>query len=157
MDAAHKGIEDLSVTAKDLNGKVGVVTDATNKITDTTATYRDTVLNSQGLAHRNGTDPKVLGDLECKAKQILIEVYNKEGKNTLAKSLTKLKDKANNIINDMSDSKKPPVIRVEVILKTRTRALILMLNSKEAVAWLKDPANEVVFTEGFLTGSHIKE
>jgi len=54
----------------------------------------------------------------------------------------------------MVDREKLVGISVESVLKTRTRALILTLNSKEAVVWLKDPCNEVTFSESFAAGSH---
>jgi len=102
-------------------------------------------------------DPKVLGDMDRKAKQILLNIYNTEGNNTLAKSLSELKDKANEMLKAMEDNKKPNIVKVEVVMKTRTKALLLTFNSKEVVIWVKDPINKHVFTKGFLKGAHIRE
>jgi len=53
----------------------------------------------------NNVNPTVLNDLERKAKQILLEFSSTEANDVLAKSLAELKDKANNIIGAMEDSK----------------------------------------------------
>ena len=52
---------------------------------------------------------------------------------------------------------KPKDARVDTVLKTRTRAVVLTFNCKEIVTWLKEPKNQHVFTKGFSGGSHIKE
>jgi len=51
-------------------------------------------------------------------KQILVDLYDKEGNNTLDKSLTKLVNKANQVIAAINDCDKPKNAKVEVAYKT---------------------------------------
>jgi len=75
----------------------------------------------------------------------------------LAKSLTELVSKANKVIASIEDTAKPKDIKVLAVLKMRKQTLLLTLNSKEAVAWFRDPSVEITFTGTFLEGSHIEE
>ena len=65
------------------------------------------------------TDPKVLGDLERKSRQILVEHLDTEGSNLLGKSLMELTAKANKAISTIEDTKKPKDIKVQTLFKTR--------------------------------------
>jgi hypothetical protein len=67
---------------------------------------------------RANTDPKVLGDLDCKARQILVELFGTEGDITFGKSLTELATKANEAIGEIVDTGKPKDIKVETLFKT---------------------------------------
>ena len=51
-ETVQRGVELISVSTKDLKGKVGKVSDAADKIADTTATYRDAVLKNQTQGNR---------------------------------------------------------------------------------------------------------
>src|SRR5437879_3959271 len=95
--------------------------------------------------------------MECKAKQILIDIYDEEGNNTMEKSLMELIDKANKTLDKMSDADKPEEVKVEAALKTKKNAILLTLNSKEAANWVRDPSNEVTFADTFAKGAHIWE
>ena len=156
-EKVQKEVDSINDSTKDISGKVGRVSDATNKIADSTATYRDAVLKTQAQNPRSNVDPVVLSDLDHKARQILLEFSVATDTELLDKSLSEIKDNANKIINDMVSSGKPANARIESITKTRTKALILMLNSKEATLWLKEAENEDAFTENFAAGSYIKE
>src|SRR5438270_11247751 len=100
-------------------------------------------------------NPKVLCDMECKDKQILIDIFNEEGTNTLSKSLTELLDKANKVLDSIKDRDKPEIVKVKSLHKTRENVILLMLNSKKAVNWLRKVKNEVAFINSFLKGAHI--
>ena len=149
--------ENVAAATKDLTGKVGKITDTANKIATDTSKYRDAVLTRPTQTLRASTDPKVLGDIERKGRQILVEHLDMEGTNVLGKSLTELTTKANEAISTIEDSKKPKDIKVQTLFKTRREALVLTLNSKEAVAWIKQPEIEIEFTKAFAEGSHIAE
>jgi len=95
--------------------------------------------------------------MEHRAKQILINIYDENGNNTLNKSLTKLIMKANETISKIVDVDKPDKVLVETALQTWKGGLVLTLNSKEAASWLRIPEHEIAFTEGFSKGSHIRE
>ena len=147
--------ESVAAATKDLSGKVGKITDTADKIATDTSSYRDAVLARPPQTLRANTDPKVLGDLDRKARQILVELFDTEGNNTLGKSMTELATKANEVISAIEDSGKPKGIKVETLFKTRCEALVLVLNSKEAVSWIRQPDIEIAFTEAFAEGSHI--
>jgi len=149
--------ENIAAAMKDLTGKVGKITDTAKRIATDTSKYRDAVLTRPTQTIRASTDPKVLGDLERKSRQILVEHFNTEGTNLLSKSLTELTSKANKAISAVEDSGKPKDIKVQTLFKTRQGALVLTLESKEAVAWIKQPEIEIAFTAAFAEGSHIAE
>ena len=156
-DRIQNGIESVHSMSKELDSKVAKVTGAADQLVAANTPYRDAVLSKTPQALKAHTDPKVLGDMERKAKQILVEIYDTEGNDTMAKSLTELKDRANATLAAIEERDKPKDARVDTVLKTRTRAVVLTFNCKEIITWLKEPENEHVFTKGFSEGSHIKE
>ena len=68
-----------------------------------------------------------------------------------------LKDKANEALKTTTGRDKPKDAKIETVLKTRTKAILLTFNSKEAAAWVKEPSNECFFAESFSKGSHVQE
>jgi len=90
-------------------------------------------------------------------KQILIDIYNKDADNILTKSLTVMIDKANESIVGVTDVNKPKDIKVVAALKMCRQAVLLMLNSKEAVSWIRETYNEVTFANAFSPKAHIRE
>jgi hypothetical protein len=102
-------------------------------------------------------NPKVLCDMECKDKQILIDIFNDKGTNTSSKSLTELLDKANKVLDSIKDRDKPEIVKVKSLHKTRENVILLMLNRKKAVNWLREVKNEVAFINSFLKGAHIRD
>ena len=151
-----KATEDLKGGTNDLISKVGNVTDVADKIASTTQSYRD-VLASQVPTHKNSVDPKVLGDIERRAKQIMIDLYDKDGTNTLERSLDEHVGKANEIISKMNDTEKPEKARVESANITKKGAIILTLDSKETAIWIREPINEATFANSFAKGAHIRD
>jgi len=95
--------------------------------------------------------------MDCKAKQILMDIYNKDENNILTKSLTSIIDKANKAIAIIQDDCKPKEVKVIAAFKTCGRAVLLMLNSKEAVKWLSKPFNKSEFVNEFSDEAHIRE
>jgi hypothetical protein len=51
----------------------------------------------------------------------------------MEKSLTELIAKANEVLDGMSDIDKLALVKVKAVFKTQKNAILLMLNSKEAV------------------------
>jgi hypothetical protein len=149
--------QNLKEATKEIASKVGKVNDTADKIASDTQTYRDILTQSPAVASKLALDPKVLGDIECRAWQILINIHDEDGNNTLAKSLTELIAKANETIGKIKDANKPDKVIVESMLQTQKGRLILMLNSKEAASWLRTMEHKIAFTEGFSKGLHIRE
>jgi hypothetical protein len=152
-----KTAEELKGGTNDLICKVGNVTSVADKIANATQSYRDVLVARQAPAYKASVDPKVLGDMERKAKQILMDIFDKEGANTMERSLAEHVDKANEVISKMIDSEKPVNAKVESASITRNRAILLTLDSKETVNWIREPANEMVFADAFAKGAHIRD
>ena len=72
-------------------------------------------------------DPKVLGDMDCRAKQLLVDIFGDEGNATLEKSLIEIMAKANEVLDRISDADKPEKVKVEAMLKTKKNAVLLTL------------------------------
>lgn len=137
--------------------RIGKVTSVADKIVDNTQSYCNALVARQPPMHKASINPKILRDIDQKAKQILIDVFVKEDAKTLEKSLTELITKANEVLNGMSDTDKPSVVKVEATFKTQKNTILLMLNSKEAVSWVKEVGNEETFANAFSKGVHIRE
>ena len=160
LETAEKALilsEEIKGSSNDIINKLGKVTNVADKIADTTQSYRDVLVTRQTETHKASAPPRILGDMERRAKQILIDIYDEEGSNALEKSLEELTDKANEILAKMSDADKPEVVKVEAALKTKKKAILLTLNSKEAAIWIREPGNEATFADAFSKGAHIRE
>ena len=152
-----KEVEEAKSIAKDTVDKVDKVTDTTAKFALEANSYRDAVLSKPSQTNKSKADPRVLSDMERRAKQILVDIYDNEADSILNKSLTSIVEKANEAIEAIEDADKPKDIKVLAALKARKHAILLTLNSKEAVSWLRYVTNEMAFTEKFSAESHIRE
>jgi len=152
-----KGVEETKSDTKDLACRVDKVSDATDKIALDNSSYRDVLLSKPTPTNRDNADPRILSNMDRKAKQILVDIYNKDENNILTKSLTSIIDKANKAIAIIQDDCKPKEVKVIMALKTRRRAVLLTLNSKEAVKWLSKLFNKLEFANEFSDEAHIRE
>ena len=156
-ETLSKTTDNLCTASKELKTKVLKVTDTTDKIANTAMSYRDVLLTKADSPNRASIDPKVLSDIERRSKQILIDCSMTEIRDTANTSLTELREKVNTIIKDMDDYCHLEVTAVETVTKTRDGSLLLMLNSKEAVDWLREPKNKYIFLEKFTTGAIMRD
>ena len=152
-----KTTNNLHSTAKELETKVVKVTNTTDKIANTTMSYRDALLTKTDSSNRAAVDPKVLNSIERRVKQILIKHAPMETEGAAIASLAELKDKANNIITDMDDYFCPEVTIVETATRTKDGSILLTLNSREAVEWLREPENKYSFLKMFTEGAVMKD
>ena len=107
-------------------------------------------------SNRAVADPKVLINADRRSRQILIEYDAIEENATLNISLLELKDKANRIIVEMDDPARPESVAVENVTRTRNRSLLLLVNTKEAADWLRDPNVEYKFVDKYAIGASFK-
>ena len=156
-EKALKVAEEVKGNAQDIISKLGKVTNVADKIVDTTQSYCDMLVSRQSPSHKANTDPKVLGDMDRRAKQILVDVFGDKGNATLEKSLMEIIANANRVLDGMSNADKPEKVKVEAALKTKKKSVLLMLNNKEAVNWLSKAGNEETFADTFSKGAHIRE
>ena len=154
-EKALKVAEDIKEKTSDIISNVGKVTSVTDKIADTTQSYYDVLMSKQMPANKSSVDPKVLSDIECKDRQLLIDIYDKEGSCTLDKSLMELMDTANTALDNMSDGEKPEKVKVESVHKTKRNTILLTMNSREAANWVREMGNKEMFSNAFLKGAHI--
>ena len=85
-----------------------------------------------------------------------MDIYDKDDNYILTKSLTAIIEKANEAIAGIQDASKPKNIKVIAALKTRGKAVLLTLNSKEAVNWIRESSNEIEFANAFSPEAHIR-
>jgi len=154
-------LKEAAETAKtDINeviSKVSKVTVTTDKIVSDLKTYRDALLAKPNQTNRMGVDPKILSDLERKAKQILVGVHGSDGDALLSKSLTEIIGKANDALTPIEDSAKPKEVKVVAALKTRGKTLLLTMNSRSAADWVRETDIEMKFTDAFSISSHVRQ
>jgi len=133
------------------------VTDTTDKLATNTNSYQPVLLSKPVVLNKTAANPRVLNDMDQKAKQILVDIYDKDDNNVLLKSLTYIVEKANETIAGLQYTSKPKDIKVVSALKIRGKAVLLTLNSKEVVTWIREPLNEMEFSNGFSAESQIRE
>src|SRR5712675_3174412 len=119
--------------------------------------YRDTLLAKPNQTNRMGVDPKILSDLERKAKQILVGVHGSDGDALLSKSLTEIIGKANDALTPIEDSAKPKEVKVVAALKTRGKTLLLTMNSRSTADWVREMDIEMKFTDAFSISLHVRQ
>jgi hypothetical protein len=95
--------------------------------------------------------------MDRKARQILVDIYDEDDDRVLSKSMTEVTAKANDLLDKVTGTEKLEKVKVESALWTRKGVLVLTLCSKEAANWIRQPKNEIAFTEVFSKGSHIRE
>ena len=154
-----KVAEEIKGKTSDIMSDVGKVTSVMGKIADTTQSYCDalTARHPASSSNKSSVDPKILSDMERRDRQILVDIYDEEGTSTMDKSLSELMDKANEALDKMTDASKPKNAKVVGVHKTKRNAILLTLNSKEAVTWVREVGNEETFVNAFSKGAHVRE
>jgi hypothetical protein len=147
----------VKANTKILVDKISKVIVSTDKLANATTSYRDTLVSKLPQTNSVGADPKVLGSIEHRSKQILINIFDNAEDNILTKSLTSILEKANEIIAMITDTGKLADIKVVVALETCSKAILLTLNSKEAVTWISGAIIRMEFTEKFLADSQVRQ
>jgi len=153
----NKATVNLQSTTKELEDKVGKVNNTTDKIANTTMSYKEALLSNPSNMNKAGVDLKVLNDLDRKARQILISYSSTEDNATLNTSLLDLKDKANQVIDNLEDPTRPTLAKVEGVTRTRDGLLLLIFNLKEAADWIREPDVEYKFTDKFAIRASFKD
>ena len=153
----HKELLEAKANTKVLVNEISKVTDSMNKLASATTSYRDALVSKPPQTNSAVMDPKVLSSIECRSKQILIDIWDKAEDNILTKSLTSILEKANEAIDAIADTGKLTGTKVVAALKTRGKAILLTLNSKEAVSWISSAIIRMEFTEKFSADSQVRQ
>ncbi|KAN0131067.1 hypothetical protein V8E53_011200 [Lactarius tabidus] len=133
--AIQKAIEDM-------DKNLVAVSDLSNKLTNTVSSYKEVLLTAPRPPQQDSNnntmgmpDPKITRDLDRKASQVLVDIYNREVINC---SVEELKSTFNALI-----AEEPTELLVDVdiqhITKLCNRGLILQFRSKEAAEWFHQP------------------
>jgi hypothetical protein len=150
-DSLAKKTDGIDAAAKGIVDKVTEVNDATVQIASTTKSYKDVLLAQPNQPYGSMVDLKIKDDLDRKAKQILVEVLSDD---LTGKSLSEIEKKATEVIAELDDAHdRPEHVEIEAVSTTRTKAILLQLNSKQAANWLRDPFIESKFTAKFAKDS----
>ena len=147
----------MKASTKALVNEITKVTVTTDKLASTTTSYRDALVSKPLQTYSAGADPKALNSIDCRSKQILINILNNAEDNILSKSLTSILKKANRAITVITDTGKPADIKAIAVLKIQGKAVLLTLNSKEAVTWISSAIIRMEFTEKFLADLQIRQ
>jgi len=95
---------EISGEIKSLAAKLGKVSDCTDKIASSTTAYRDALTTTKPLTTSDKLDPKVLGDMERRDKQIWLDMAENGDVPILSKSLTALVEQANKALDSITDT-----------------------------------------------------
>lgn len=144
----------LQAVVKEIEGHVGKVTIATDRIASNATPYRDALLGDPDRVTKEAVEGRVLIDLERKAKQIMIIIKDFD---TATMSVDNLVDKANGIIATIQDRGRPDTVKVETITRFLNGGTLLQLNSKEVAKWLREPDIEDTFLRKLAKDAYVKE
>jgi hypothetical protein len=152
---SHKGLQDSSKRMEEstaaihkaleqVDKNLAVVSDSSNKLTNTVSSYKEVLLMApkpvqQVYSGRQldklESDPRIVRDLNRKACQVLMDIYDRDIVN---RSLEELKSNFNTLI--IEEPTEPLTdANVQHIIKLRNGGLILQFKSKEAAEWFKQP------------------
>ena len=156
--------EVISKASEEVSKKLAEASDTSNKLTSTVSSYKDMLLaepkpqmagTRTGPRHGPPTDPKISRDIERKAKQVLVDIYNKE---IVKQSLDKLKNKFNKLIRELEDAEKPSEdSEVQQIVKLRNGGLILQFGSKTVAEWFRQSHVELTILPKIDESATVKE
>lgn len=88
-------------------------------------------------------DPKILRDMDRKARQILIETLDP---NITGASQAEIKEKVSAAIAKIADPAPPKDTTILEVSKIRKGGFTILFKDKEVVSWLQDPGAEFEFT-----------
>jgi hypothetical protein len=112
-DSLTETVASLKQVASDMTKSIGEATTATTQITDTAHTYKQALLQAaprttQAQAQQDRaphSDPRIIRDLDRKARQILIDTIDPKVLNV---SLDEIKEKVRKSIVEITDPPPPP-------------------------------------------------
>jgi hypothetical protein len=156
-ESLNKSSANLNTVTKELESKLVKVNDATDKIANSATSYRDMLMAKPANPFQSNADPKILNDRDRRVRQIMVAYSTAEDNATLNTNLLELKDKANRLITEMEDHTRPETVRIESVTRTRDGSLLLLLNSKEAADWIREPDVKDRFLDKFAIGACIRD
>ena len=165
-----EAVTTLKQVATDMSKSINEATTATSQINDTALNYKQALLRTTSqAAHPQQTrsncepyeeeagqlaftyntgrsgqvDPKILRDLDRKARQILIDTIDP---NIAGASQAEIKEKVIDAISKISSPAPPEDTTVLEVTKLHKGGFTILFKDKEVVQWLQDPGAELKFT-----------
>ncbi|KAN0129960.1 hypothetical protein V8E53_012215, partial [Lactarius tabidus] len=157
LETASKEIEQAVQSIKAVAGEMGKsivqVTDTSTQLASTATNYKDALLKSSEQQTQprpyppqekpSQSDPKVIRDIDRKARQILIDTKDDK---LLSASLAEIKEKVHTAISVITNPPPPKEATILEISKLRKGGFTILFKEKETTDWLQDPNVESEFT-----------
>jgi hypothetical protein len=158
IELLTKSSERIEAAANDINGKLTAVANTSSQLESTVNTYKDALLKAPAKAtypgeERGDVDPAIGLRAERKQRQVIIDFPDDQ---MTSLSDTTIIEKVKNAIKEVPSPSPPDDANVEEITKLRNNGVMVLLNSKELVEWLKDTEVELLFTSALATGATIR-
>ncbi|KAF8256929.1 hypothetical protein EI94DRAFT_1709914 [Lactarius quietus] len=161
----------LSETAKtlkklslDMGNNVKAVMETLDQLTNTVSSYKEVLLKEvpPPLAHPQQqqhcertspqVDPKILRDVDRKARQILIDSQDTD---ITGASIAELREKVHSAINGVTNSQPPKDTTMLEINKLRKGGITILFKEKGIISWLQDLENKFNFKTGLAPDNEI--
>ena len=147
--------ESIKVSTNDIGKTIAQVSDTNTQLASTATDYRDALLKSSEDQARAfnavnptqpsaaSSDPRVLRDIDRKARQILIDTTDAS---FTGASQAEIKDKVSEAIKLITDPTQPKDVTILEVIKLRKGGVTIIFKDKEVVKWLQDTSVEPKFT-----------
>jgi hypothetical protein len=156
-EAVAEAVAMLKQVASDMSKTIGEATTATTQINDTTFSYKQALLQAAPQATQTHQtyhmqerttypDPRILRDMDRRAKQILIDTIDPEVVNL---SLAELKEKVRTSIASVTNPPPPQNVEILEVSKLKKGGITVLFGSKEIIDWMKDRDPEFGFLSAF--------
>ena len=148
----------IKASINDMGNSIAQVTDTSSQLANTATSYKDALLQSREHSHHSQlpqhthnaynpatTDPKILRDVDRKARQILIDTLDPE---ITEASLAEIKDKVSAAMAEITSPPPPKDTTILEINKLRKGGFTILFKEKDVISWLQDEGVEFEFTTG---------
>ena len=156
LESAAKEIgqaaDNIKMSIKDVGNSIAQVTDTSSQLANTASSYKDVLLRSREqfpqaeiAGNKSLADPRILRDMDRKARQILIDTRDPD---ITGASIAALKEKVSEAIAKITEPPPPKDTTVMDIAKLRKGGFTILFKDREVINWLQDPAVDFEFTTG---------
>ena len=164
-EAMIEAVTTLKQVASDMNKTIGEATNATTQISDTAQSYKQALLQAAPQGHQlqqpyqvqvrnTQPDPRILVDIDRKARQILVDTIDPD---VLNASLAEIKEKVRTSIASVTNPPPPQNVEVIDVNKLRKGGITILFEGKEVIEWLKDREAELGFLTAFAQDATISK
>jgi hypothetical protein len=155
LESAAKEItqaaKSLKASINDIGTSIAQVTDTSTQLASTATSYKDALTKSSeqpcqcGQASSMQADPKILRDVDRKARQILIDTLDPKIQGA---SQAEIKEKVSNVIKAITNPPLPKDTTILEISKLHKAGFTILFKEIEVINWLQDTKVEQEFVIG---------